>query len=154
MYRDVPFSAAAVMAEGLEIGVMEPTKKNFELLGNAWYQAQELDLAIDAYREAAKVWDEDGKMDLQAAYLLVDQENWEEAEAALAAALRKGNLRDMGNVYMLMGMTYFERGKVADAKRAFREAGKISKNRDAAREWLNHIEDQEARRARQVSMAD
>ena len=143
-----------MVSQGLDIGVIEPTKKNYELLGNAWYQAQELDRAIDAYREAAKVWDEDGKMDLQTAYLLVEQERWAEAEGSLAAALRKGELRDMGNVYVLMGMTYFELGKNADAKRAFRNARKFPKAAAAAGEWLNHIEDQEARRARQVSMAD
>lgn len=154
MYRDVPYSAAEVVAQGLDIGVIEPTKKNYELLGNAWYEAQELDWSIDAYREAAKVWDEDGKMDLQAAYLLVEQERWAEAEASLAAALRKGELRDMGNVHVLMGMTYFELGKNAAAKRAFRQARKFPKAASAAGEWLNHIEDQEARRARQVSMAD
>ncbi len=154
MYKDVPFSAAEVVAQGLDIGMIEPTKKNFELLGNAWYQAQELDLAIEAYQEAAELWDEDGKMDLQAAYLLVEQERWAEAEGSLAAALRKGDLRDMGNVYVLMGMTYFELDRNSDAKRAFREARKFSKAEAAAREWLKHIEDREAKAAQQLSMAN
>lgn len=154
MYKDVPYSAAEVVAQGLDNGVIEPTKKNYELLGNAWYQAQELDRAIDAYREAGKVWDEDGKMDLQAAYLLVEQERWAEAATSLAAAVRKGKLRDMGNVHVLQGMTYFELGRNSDAKRAFRNARKFPKAAAAAGEWLNHIEDQEARRAaQQVSMA-
>jgi tetratricopeptide (TPR) repeat protein len=154
MYKDVPFTAAQVVAQGLEIGVIEPTKKNYELLGNAWYQAQELDLAIEAYRQAAKLWDEDGKMDLQAAYLLVEKEAWAGAEASLAEALRKGKLKDMGNVYVLMGMTSFELGRNADAKNAFREARKFPKSADAAREWLNHIEERESKAARQVSMAN
>ena len=51
---DVPYKAAKVLDKGLDDKSIKRTSKNYEVMGNAWRQAQELKDAIPAMEEAAR----------------------------------------------------------------------------------------------------
>ena len=141
-YLDIPYMAASTLAEGIEKGIVEPDKKIWEQLGNAWYAAQELDQSVTALKKAADAAD-DGKLDMQVAYILVDKEDWEGAKDSLSAAIRKGGLSDTdtGNMYVLLGMSRLNTGDLDSARQAFREARQFPKSRAAAQQWLNHMDE-------------
>lgn len=143
---DFPRKAAEVMQEGLEEGVIENTSRNWEMAGGAWYEAKELERALEAY-ERAGAQATDGKIDLQRAQILTDQERWDEAEEALARAVELGGLSDSqtGRAYLLLGMARFNNGKVDSALDAFNEAVNYGRVETAAREWINHVERQRSR---------
>lgn len=144
LFLDIPYKGAKVLSEGIERGIVERSKKNLELLGNAWYSAHEIDQAIEAFEAAGKLA-LDGKLDMRRAYLLVDQEKWEEARQALSAALEKGGLKDTGNAYILLGMSNYELGDEDAARRAFNKALQYDDSRKAASQWLRHLEDESKR---------
>lgn len=145
-YLEVPYKAAEVMEASIEAGKITANRKNWEQAANAWYQAQELDKALNAYNQAGQ-FSEDGKLHLRRAYILVDYERWEEARTALTAALDKGGLneRDVGNVYLLLGMAELRLKRYDAAGQAFTQARRYDRSRNAAREWLRQLEDERTR---------
>jgi tetratricopeptide (TPR) repeat protein len=145
-YLDLPYKAAEVLAEGIDLGFVESSKKHWEQLGNAWYAARELDKAVAALNKAANLA-EDGKIAVQVGYILIDKEDWSGAKVALTTALDKGGLSDnqTGNMYVLLGMSELNIGEPAAARRAFMEARKFQKSRQSAQQWINHLNELEKR---------
>jgi len=135
-----PRKAAEVMEEGLEKGVVKDTRRNWEMVGGAWYESRELDKALVAYEKAGAQSD-DGKIDFQRASILTDQERWQESEEALTRALELGGLTEsqMGNAYLLLGMARFNQENNNGAVEAFTKARDYDRSRRAANEWINHI---------------
>ncbi len=146
---DFPRKAAEVLQEGLEKGIVENTRRNWEMTGGAWYEARELEAALAAYKKAG-AQSTDGKIDLQRAFILSDQERWQEVVSALNRAVDLGGLSETqtGNAYLLLGTALYNTGDVEGALRAFNEATDYGKVATAAREWMNHIRNERSRQAR------
>jgi tetratricopeptide (TPR) repeat protein len=91
----------------------------------------------------------DGELDLRRGYILVDLERWPAALEALDLALEKGGLDDRrtGEAYLLRGMTQFNLGNLDSASADWGRAGRFERSRDAARQWMNHLEEERRRRA-------
>jgi len=145
---DSPRLAAEVLEDGFERGIIEETRRHWEMVGGSWYEARELDKALVAYEKAGQFAD-DGKIDVQRGFLLVDLERWESARDALTRALQLGGLSesDQGNAHLLLGMAHMNLGNFDAAQSAFNEATNYSRVRQAAREWLNHLREERSRRS-------
>lgn len=145
---DFPRKAAEVMQEGLENGVVESTRRNWEMVAGAWYSARDLDRALLAY-ERAGAESSDGKLDLQRAFILTDQERWDDAMDALERALHVGGLSDsdLGNAYLLLGTSRFNTDDFDGALEAFNQAANYGRVEHSAREWINHIRQERSRRS-------
>lgn len=146
--QESPRQAAEVMQDGIDQGIVEGTRRNWEMIGGAWYEARELDKALSAYENAGQASD-DGKIDVQRGFLLIDLERWSEARVALNRALSLGGLSesDQGNAYLLLGMANMNLGEYDAAQSAFNQAANYSKVRSAAREWITHLRDERGRRS-------
>jgi tetratricopeptide (TPR) repeat protein len=146
--KGAPRRAAEVMEDGLDRGLIEPTRRHWEMVAGAWYEARELDKALVAY-EKAGAQSSDGKIDLQRGFILVDLERWEEARDALTRARQLGGLSDAenGNVLLLLGMSHFNLGSFDASLEAFNEASNYRRVNQAAREWINHVREARGRRS-------
>jgi tetratricopeptide (TPR) repeat protein len=145
---EVPFKAAKVLQKGIEDGIVAATKKNWTIVADSWYSAQEMENALLAYEKAGEASD-DGEIDLRRAYILVDMERWEDALAAVNAAIEKGGFSDnkVGDAYVLLGMSEFNLGNYDNAGAAWRRAVKYEKTKKSAQQWLNHMREEQARRS-------
>jgi len=145
---DVPFKAAQVLQQGLEDGVVKPTKAHWTMVADAWYAAEEADKALAAYEQAGRA-STDGEIDLRRAYILVDMERWGEASAAVSAALDKGGFNDrkMGDAYVLLGMSEFNLGHYDKASSAWGRATHYPQSKKSARQWMNLMREERARKA-------
>lgn len=145
---EVPYKAAEVLEKGINDGVVKSTENYWTATADAWYAAEELEKALSAYEKAGKAAD-DGDIDLRRGYILVDLERWQEALAALNAALTKGGLdeRKTGEAYLLRGMAQFNLGNYDGAKSDWRIARRNSRTKDAAQQWINHLEEERRRKA-------
>lgn len=139
LYHELPYKAAKVLTEGLENGTVEADAEAYQVLAESWVAAREYENALPPYRKAAEL-SEDGNLYARLGQVHLQREEWSEAAAALTKALEKGNLRNMGNVVLLLGIASYNDSQIATAKRYFARAREYDNTRTAAENWLQHID--------------
>jgi hypothetical protein len=68
-------------------------------------------------------------------------------------AVRKGGLKNPDNAQISLGMCLYNLRRYADAKTAFRAAGKVPRSRRTSEQWVRVI-DAEVERNRQIDLAE
>jgi tetratricopeptide (TPR) repeat protein len=137
-----------VLQKGIEAGIVEANERHWTAVAENWYAAEELEKSLVAYEKAGAL-SRGGDIDLRRAYILVDLERWEPAREALDAALTKGGLdeRKTGEAYLLRGMALFNLGHFEQASADWGRAARYPRTRDAAEQWINHLQEERRRRA-------
>jgi tetratricopeptide (TPR) repeat protein len=135
--QEIPYKAAKIIEKGMNDGIIEKSQKNIETLGNAWAQANQHDKAIPVLEQAAKL-SSNGKLFARLAGVYFDAGEYTKAANATKNAAEKGDLKNPGNNYLLMGMSYSNTKKFRDALQAFRQAKKTKSILKDARAWEKH----------------
>lgn len=136
---EVPYKAAKVMDKGLEEGDIEGTSKNWEILGNAWRQAQEVDRAIPAMEQAAAKA-EDGELYARLGNIYLDGEEYKKAIEAINNGLQRGGIKRPDSARLVLGMAYFNDGQYEKAREAFRAAGRDDRSAQYAKQWIQYMD--------------
>lgn len=145
---EVPYKAAKVMDKGLKDGSIDGTSKNWEILGNAWRQAQEIDKSIPAMEQAAAK-SEDGELYSRLGSIYLDGEEYKKAIDALTKGLQRGGVKRPDTARLVLGMAYFNDGQYDKAREAFQAAGRDERSAQFARQWIQYM-DSELERQRQL----
>ncbi|GEQ99506.1 hypothetical protein JCM17845_01300 [Iodidimonas gelatinilytica] len=146
LYHNVPIKSAWVIEKGMKDGIIEKNGENYELLGQAYLNAQEMRKAEEPLRLAAK--DEDnGDIWMRLGQVYAEQERWKEAIEPLQKAVDSDDLDKPGYAHMMIGMAYFNTGKLEDAKKTFRQAAKFEETKKAAAKWIDYTGKEQERRA-------
>src|SRR6056297_1583274 len=143
---DNPHRGAKLIEKEMEAGRVERNVENLELLSQLWSQAREHNKAIPVLREAAQMSDE-GLLSFRLGQSLLANEQNEEAERALEAALEKGGLEDSrrAEAWMLLGNARFNQAEPGDraqrnaADEAFAQAERFGSTRRQAADWRGYI---------------
>jgi len=144
----LPYKAATVLEQGVRDGIVAADRDHWAQIAESWHAAGELERALAAWESAGQAAD-DGLTDLRRGYLLTDLERWAPALEALNRALARGGLddRQSGEAYLLRGMVQLRLGDVEAAAADWDRAGRVESSREAARQWLNYLQEERRRRA-------
>ena len=115
---EVPYKAAVILQKGIDAGQVDLEVKNRRLLSQAWFLAQDDQMAIAALREAAKLSD-DGELDIRLARSLANIANFEGCVNSATTAIGKGDLKRDDESYITLGMCQFEVASYEDSKESF-----------------------------------
>jgi tetratricopeptide (TPR) repeat protein len=111
------------------------------LKSQAYTQAKEYELAIEAYNElSGKV--EHGNFALQVAQLHLTLNNNEKALESAESALSKGNLDNEGNLYLIKGMASLNLKRYEQATSHFEQALGYQTTEQSAQQWLKYAKSQ------------
>ncbi len=119
--KEVPHKAAVVLQTGFDEGIVDKEVKNWRLLSQAWFLAQEDQMAIIALREAAKLSD-DGELDVRLARSLANVADYKSCVDAAQTGIEKGGLKRDDESYITLGMCQFEEDMYEDSKNSFKLA--------------------------------
>ncbi|WP_328592280.1 tetratricopeptide repeat protein [Parahaliea maris] len=136
---EVPWKAAKVIDKGLKNESIDPTSKNYEILGNAFRQAQEVDKAIPAMEQAAAKSD-DGELYARLGNIYLDGEQYDQAIDAINKGLQRGGVKRPDNARLVLGMAYFEKKQYAKAREAFQAAGRDKRSEKFASQWIKYMD--------------
>ncbi|HUR40724.1 MAG TPA: hypothetical protein VM240_06100 [Verrucomicrobiae bacterium] len=139
MYMGIPFKAGVVLQRGLDAKQVEPTEKNLEMLANAWMSARENDKAEAVLKKAAAI-SEKGELYRQLGYIYSEKMQWKDAIDALEKALRKGNVKEPGDLQLLIAQAAIELKQWKRAEEAVRAAMGYEKTSKIATEWAAHVQ--------------
>ncbi len=134
----VPVKAGIVMEKGIKDKIIKDSSKNMELLGNAWYRAQELEKSIVWLEKAGKDA-KDGKIFMRLSATYLDLERFDKAIDAAKRALKLGGLRKEENTHIILGSAYFYKKKFESSLSAFGEVLKIDEKSKLAKQWIKYV---------------
>jgi len=145
LYGGVPYRAGKILAEALKKKKVKATQKNYEILGDCWAQAEEMDKALAAYAVSAKL-SKDGRIFAKQGRIYLEKEDWVNSEKYLSEGLAKGKIRRAANIYMALGIARFNLKKFDAATKAFETAAKQSKKLKAqSDQWIAYVKAEEER---------
>ncbi|PLW83562.1 hypothetical protein CWI75_04210 [Kineobactrum sediminis] len=136
---EVPYKAAKVMDRGLKDESIEATSRHYEVLGNAWRQAQEVDKAIPAM-ETAAAKSEDGELYARLGNIYLDGDEYTKAIAAINKGLSRGGVNRPDTARLALGMAYFNNEQYDKAREAFKAAGRDERSERHASQWIKYME--------------
>ena len=146
---EVPYKAAKVMDKGIKNKSVEGTSKNYEILGNAWRQAQEIDKAIPAMEQAAAKSDK-GELYARLGNVYLDGEQYKKAISSINKGLSRGGVKRPDNARLVLGMAYFNVKQYDKAREAFKAAGRDERSEKYASQWIAYM-DSELQRQRSLA---
>lgn len=135
---EVPYRAAVVMDKGIKDESIEPKSKNYELLGNAWRQSQEVKKAIPAMELAAAKSDS-GELYTRLGNVYLDGDQFKKAIAAINKGLSRGGVKRPDTARLVLGMAYFNDKQYSNARKAFDAAKKDERSEKYASQWLKYL---------------
>ncbi len=145
---EVPYKAAKVMDKGLKAEAIKGTSKDWELTGNAWRQAQEIDRAIPAMEEAAAKSDK-GELYTRLCNIYLDGDQFQKAVTSCTKGLKRGGVKRPDTANLVLGMAYFNLKEYEKARKAFKAAGRDERSAKYAGQWITYM-DSELERQRQL----
>lgn len=137
LYLDIPYKAGFLLEAEMKDGGVKATEDNWKRLSDTWRQAKEPDLALTTLQKAADL-SNDGRFDLERGEMLVNLGRWEEAIMALESGLSKGE--DQGRVHILLGISHYENGELAESLSSFQRAANDIKTGRSAEQWMQHVQ--------------
>lgn len=142
-YLNIPFKAGQLLQQALDDKVIAANFDNLEKLADSWLAAREADRAARVL-ERIRGQDASGETDLKLSRLYVSEEQWQSAEAPLAAAIEKLSSDKKGDALLMAGMVQFHLDNYSRAEQLLKQAGQFEKQRNQAAQWLRHIQQTQA----------
>ncbi len=127
--------AIALLEKGLVDGTLENTRRNWELLANAYQQAAREPEAVSALQRAVAALPADGQLEFTLAQLFYAAGRIADARRHLERAVEKGSLATPGQAHLFLAYTAYELQDHAAAARHARDAAAFDdvKKEDLAR---------------------
>ncbi len=145
---DVPYKAAKVLDKGLKDKSVDATSKNYEIMGNAFRQAQEVEKAIPAMEVAASKSDS-GELYTRLGNIYLDGDQYKKAITAINKGLSRGGVKRPDNARLVLGMAYFNDKQYGKARDAFKAAARDKRSEKYAAQWMQYM-DSELERQRKL----
>lgn len=143
--NETPIRGARILDKGFAAGLVEKKKDTYETLSIAYQEAREWKKSIPPLSQAARLA-EKGNLYIRLCQSYLFDREYTKAAKACTDGIEKGNLRQAGGAWMLLGTARYNSGNLKGARKAFVNAANYKRQEKNAQRWINFI-DQEIRRA-------
>jgi tetratricopeptide (TPR) repeat protein len=137
-YHQMPFKAAAIMEKAMDAGKLMADERNLTFLAQSLNFAKETEKAIPVMLAAAKL-SESGELFAQLGQMYLNMEQWKQAIDSSQQAIEKGNLRNEGLAYLVIGMAQFNTGDYNEALNQLAIAQDYDGSRTMAKQWSKFV---------------
>jgi tetratricopeptide (TPR) repeat protein len=139
MGAEIPYKAAKVIDQGIKDKIIPETSKNLETLSTAWRMAQEVKKAIPELEKAAQKSDQ-GDLYARLAGTYLDSDQYKKALDAGDKANKRGGVKRLDQLQIVMGMSYANLGQYDKAIAEFKKAAKDKRSKKFAVNWIQFAE--------------
>ncbi len=143
MYKGQPLKAGKLLQKAIRLKKVKKTYKNYELLGDCWFSAEETTKALKAYQLSAQIGSKkQGDLFAKIGRIYLDQEKWSKVIKYYKLALLQKKLKKPEYSHISMGVAYFNLKQYKKAIQSFEQVA-VTKAKvrliKIAREWINHV---------------
>ncbi len=150
--RDIPFQCAQEIEAAISAGTVQADADAYRMLSNCYIAARENERALAPLAKAGELAP-DGEMYLLLGQMHLQRERYPEALDALNKGFAKATPEQRGSAQLLIGVAQLGSKQLDDAERAFAAAANDAKVGDAARRYLEFVQEQR-RREQQAAGSD
>lgn len=143
--NETPIRGVRILEKGFADGLVEKKKDTYETLSIAYQESREWKKSIKPLSQAARLA-EKGNLYVRLCQSYLYDREYTKAAKACSDGLKKGDLRQPGGAWMLLGTARYNSGDLRGARKAFVNAANYKRQEKNAQRWINFI-DQEIRRA-------
>lgn len=144
MGEDAPYKAAKIIDKGIKNKQIEETSKNLEVLATAWRLAQEVKKSIPEMEKAASKSDK-GDLYARLAGIYLDGDQNKKAIATGNKAIKKGGVKRIDQLHIVMGMALVNEKQYAKGIEHFKKAAKDKRSKKFAVQWQQFAEGEKKR---------
>ncbi|MDO6444480.1 hypothetical protein Q4493_01705 [Colwellia sp. 1_MG-2023] len=137
-FNNIPYKAARLLDEAISDGRIVANERHYEMLAQAYLAAKNDTKAIPALIKAGEI-NETGKFDAQLAQAYLNIENWQLAIKSADSALAKGGIDRVGDMHLIIGMSYFNLAQFEASLAALKQAEKIASSAKMAQQWYQYV---------------
>jgi hypothetical protein len=137
-FNGIPYKAARLLEDTIADGRIVADERHYEMLAQAYLAAKNDKKAIPALIRAGEI-NETGKFDAQLAQAYLNIENWHLAIKSADSALAKGGIDRVGDMHLIIGMSYFNLAQFEPSLAALKQAEKIASSAKMAQQWYQYV---------------
>jgi len=138
LYKDLPIKAVKVMNDGLNNLFIEDSKKNLDLLSDAYFLAKDRSSGVDVLKRSLEI-ETDPKTSYKIARFAFESEDWNTAIKFFKRAKSENWDEVPGRIDLLLGITYYEKNDYSSSLLYLTQALNYKKSSTAAEGWINYI---------------
>ena len=148
---DVPNRASKYLQRAFDEGIIEPTSKNLQLLGQAYQASHDVPDAIEVFEESGEIEPEGKTFDLLAS-LYLDSDDYAKCQTAARRALDAGGVPNELRTEITLGTCEFNLDNLSAAREVFADVRqKARRDRERrlesmASDWIKYIDSERNRR--------
>jgi len=138
LYKDLPIKAVKVMNDGLNNLFIEDSKKNLDLLSDAYFLAKDRSSGVEVLKRSLEI-ETDPKTSYKIARFAFESEDWNTAIKFFKRAKSENWDEVPGRIDLLLGITYYEKNDYSSSLLYLTQALNYKKSSTAAEGWINYI---------------
>ncbi|MEW6990038.1 tetratricopeptide repeat protein [Colwelliaceae bacterium 6441] len=145
-FHGVPYKAAKLLDDAIAEGKIVANERHYEMLAQSYLAAKNDKKAISPLLKASEISDS-GKFDAQLAQAYLSTEKWQLAITSADSALSRGGIKRVGDMHLIIGMSYFNLEQFEQSLTAFKSAEKIASSAKTASQWRKYVEREKVQHA-------
>ena len=138
LFNDVPYRGAQVLEAAIEKKAVNVDDKLYEKIATCWIAAGEYDKAIAPLTRAAEM-SPNGDLFVRLGEVQAQREDWPATIAAIERGIAKGQLRDLANAQLWVGIAHYTQKDYDEAVPFFQRARQSERYRQTADQYLGAI---------------
>lgn len=135
----MPYQAALLMEKSLADKKVKANKENYRLLSQLYLASRENKKAIAPLSKAASL-SKDGNLYADQGRVFMANEDWKKALEAYNLSLKKGGLKNKGDVHVQKAITLINLKRFKDATDQLNLALKFKNSEESAKNWIGYIQ--------------
>jgi len=140
LYKDLPQKAVKVIREGVNVGIVKKTKKNYELLADSYFFLKDRDLGIEYLIKSLEL-EADPNTAFKIGRFAFEEENWELSIKYLKEAKILNYEKNPGRLDLLIGISLYESNQLNSALGYFENALGFEETKTPAEGWITFVND-------------
>ena len=140
LYKNLPQKAIKTIQYGINAGIINETKKNYELLADSYFILKDRAKGIEYLQESLRL-ESDPNTAFKIGRFAFEEEDWKTAFKYLLEAKKLNYEKNPGRLDILMGISLYELNDYESANTYFTKALSFDDTKISAEGWISYLKD-------------
>ncbi len=141
LFMGLAHRASVILQKEMQANKVEVTAQNMDLLSQCHYAAKDYQQSLETLKIAADL-SQDGKLFARLGMMQVQNENWNEAIAALEKSLKKGGVDKTDDIYFSLAIARYHQKDIEKAMEHLFKARELNAKNESVQRWIDQLKNE------------